>query len=125
MEKANAKILTLSYAIAAILTALTTSLLIKAFAGAFGVVARLADSDIVRHGLPVALGIVLFLVFQFNSKISVWGNEVVTEVRKIVWPSRKDTTAMTIACIVMVLISSVIISSFDIISGFFINFLMK
>lgn len=125
MEKANAKILTLSYAIAAILTALTTSLLIKAFAGAFGVVARLADSDVIRHGLPVALGLVLFLVFQFNSKISVWGNEVVTEVRKIVWPSRKDTTAMTIACIVMVLISSVIISSFDIISGFFINFLMK
>lgn len=125
MEKANSKILTLSYAIAAILLALTTSLLIKAFAGAFGVVARLADSDVIRHGLPVALGLVLFLVFQFNSKISVWGNEVVTEVRKIVWPSRKDTTAMTIACIVMVLISSVIISSFDIISGFFINFLMK
>lgn len=125
MDKANSKILTLSYAIAAILTALTTSLLIKAFAGAFGVVARLADSDVVRHGLPVVLGLVLFLFFQFNSKVSVWGNEVVTEVRKIVWPSRKDTTAMSIACIVMVLISSAIIASFDIVSGFFINFLMK
>lgn len=125
MEKANSKILTFSFATAAILVALTTSLLIKAFAGAFGVVAKAADSDLIRHGLPVALGVVVFAVLQFNPKVLAWGEEVVTEVRKVVWPSRKDTVAMTIACVVMVLISSVIISSFDLISGFFINFLMK
>lgn len=125
MEKANSKILTISFAIAAILVGLTTSLLIKAFAGAFGVVARAADSDVIRHGVPVALGLVVFAVLQFNPKVMAWGEEVVSEVRKVVWPSRKDTTAMTIACVVMVLISSVIISSFDLISGFFINYLMK
>ncbi|MEK2646396.1 preprotein translocase subunit SecE [Bdellovibrio sp. BCCA] len=125
MEKANSKILTSSFAVAAILVALTASLLIKAFAGAFGVVARAADSDVVRHGLPVALGLVVFAVLQFNPRVKTWGEEVVTEIRKVVWPTRKDTTAMTIACVVMVLISSVIISSFDLISGFFINYLMK
>ncbi|XGC80109.1 preprotein translocase subunit SecE [Bdellovibrio bacteriovorus] len=125
MEKTNSKILTISFAVAAFLAGLTISLLIKAFAGAFGVVARFADSDIVRHGLPVAVGFVVFAVLQFNPKVLAWGEDVVTEVRKVVWPSRKDTTAMTIACVVMVLISSVIISSFDLISGFFINFLMK
>lgn len=125
MEKANSKILTVSFALAAILVALTTSLLIKAFAGAFGVVAKAADSDIVRHGFPVVLGLVVFAVLQFNPRILAWGEEVVSEIRKVVWPSRKDTTAMTIACVVMVLISSVIISSFDLISGFFINYLMK
>lgn len=125
MEKANSKILTLSFAIAAILVGLTTSLLIKAFAGAFGVVARAADSDIVRHGFPVVLGFAVFAVLQFNPRVLTWGEEVVTEIRKVVWPSRKDTTAMTIACVIMILISSVIISSFDLISGFFINYLMK
>ncbi|UOF01198.1 preprotein translocase subunit SecE [Bdellovibrio reynosensis] len=125
MEKTNSKILTISFAVAAFLAGLTISLLIKAFAGAFGIVARFADSDIVRHGLPVAVGFVVFAVLQFNPKVLAWGEDVVTEVRKVVWPSRKDTTAMTIACVVMVLISSVIISSFDLISGFFINFLMK
>ncbi|MGZ3775473.1 MAG: preprotein translocase subunit SecE [Bdellovibrio sp.] len=125
MEKANSKILTLSFAIAAMLVGLTTSLLIKAFAGAFGVVARAADSDLVRHGLPVVLGLVLFIVLQFNPRVLAWGEDVVTEIRKVIWPSRKDTVAMTIACVVMVLISSVIISSFDLISGFFINYLMK
>ncbi len=125
MEKTNSKILTVSFAIAAMLVGLTTSLLIKAFAGAFGVVARAADSDLVRHGLPVGLGLLVFLVLQFNPRIATWGEEVVTEIRKVIWPSRKDVTAMTIAVVIMVLISSVIVSTFDLVSGFFINFLMK
>lgn len=121
MDKTNSKILTLSFAIAGALTALTLHLLIKAFAGAFGIVARAADSDLVRHALPVAVGIGLFIALQFNSKVLAWGEEVVTEVRKVVFPSRKDTTAMTIVVVIMVLISSVIVSSFDLISGYFIN----
>lgn len=125
MEKANSKILTLSFAMAAILVGLTVSLLIKAFAGAFGVIARAADSDLVRHGFPVVMGLAVFVTLQFNPRVLAWAEEVVTEIRKVVWPSRKDTTAMTIAVVVMVLISSVIISSFDLISGFFINYLMK
>lgn len=125
MEKTNSKILTISFAVAAMLVGLTVSLLIKAFAGAFGVVAKLANIDLVRHGLPVAVGFAVFAALQFNPRALAWGEEVVTEIRKVVWPSRKDTTAMTIACVVMVLVSSVIISSFDLISGFFINYLMK
>lgn len=125
MEKTNSKILTASFAIAAMLVGLTASLLIKAFAGAFGVIAKLADSDVFRHGLPVALGLVTFVVLQFNPKIHTWGEEVVSEIRKVTWPSRKDVTAMTIACVIMVLVSSVIVSTFDLISGFFINYLMK
>ncbi|QDK44357.1 MULTISPECIES: preprotein translocase subunit SecE [unclassified Bdellovibrio] len=125
MEKTNSKIMTLSFAIAGALVGLTVHFLIKAFSGAFGVVAKLADNDLFKHGLPVATGIVLFAALQFNPRVLAWGEEVVSEIRKVVWPSRKDTTAMTIVCVVMVLISSVIISSFDLISGFFINFLMK
>jgi len=125
MEKTNSKILTLSFAVAGALVGLTVHLLIKAFSGAFGVVARAADSDLVRHGLPVAAGFAVFAVPPFNPRFLAWGEDVVSEIRKVVWPSRKDTTAMTIVCIVMVLISSVIISSFDLISGFFINYLMK
>lgn len=121
MEKTNSKILTVSFAVASALLGLTISLLIKALAGAFGVIARFADNDIVRHGLPVAVGVVVFAVLQFNPKVIAWGNDVVAEVRKVVWPSRKDTTAMTIVVVIMVLISSVIISTFDLVSGFLIN----
>jgi len=125
MDNTNSKILTVSFALCAALVGLTIHLLIKAFAGAFGIVARFADGDMVRHGLPVGLALVCFAVLQFNPRIVAWADEVVVEVRKVVWPSRKDTTAMTIVVVIMVLISSVIISSFDMLSGFFINTLMK
>ena len=125
MDNSSSKILTLSFAVFSAVLAFTVHLLIKSFAAAFGVVARFADTDFVRHGLPVVLGLVIFALLQFNSKVLVWGDEVVTEIRKVVWPSRKDTTAMTIVVCIMVLISSVIVTSFDFVSGYFINILMK
>ncbi|MFN7727590.1 MAG: preprotein translocase subunit SecE [Bdellovibrio sp.] len=125
MDKTNSKVLTLSFATAGALTGLTLHLLLKAFGSAFGVVARLADSDLVRHGVPVAIGLIVFLVLQFSPKVLTWGEEVVSEIRKVVWPSRKDVTAMTIVVCVMVLISSVIVTSFDFMSGYMINMLTK
>lgn len=125
MDKANSKILTVSYATAAGLLGLTVHLLLKILANAFGFFAQVSGSDAVRHGLPVVVGLVTFAVLQFNPKVNVWAEEVVSEVRKVVWPSRKDTTAMTIVVVIMVLISSVIVSSFDMISGFLINQIVK
>lgn len=117
MENKNSKILTLSFAIIGAIAGFTLHLLIKSFSAAFGIVARLADSDTVRHGLPVVVGLVVFLVLQFNPKVMSWADEVVTEIRKVVWPTRKDTTAMTIVVLVMVAISSALISMFDVASG--------
>jgi preprotein translocase subunit SecE len=125
MEKTNSKIITLCFAISGIITGLMLSLLIKAFSGAFAVVARASASDLFRHGLPILVGFVVFAALQFNPKVHKWAEEVVIEVRKVVFPSRKDVTAMTIVVVVMVLISSVIISSFDLISGYIINTLMR
>lgn len=125
MDKTNSKILTLSFAIVAALSGLTSSLLIKSFSGAFGLVAKFSDTDLVRHGFPVVMGLAIFFFLQFNSRVLAWGDEVVLEIRKVVWPSQKDTTAMTIVVVVMVLISSVIVTSFDFVSGYVINGLMK
>jgi len=125
MDKTNSKIITLSFAGAGALFGFTLHLLIKIFAGAFGFFARAADSDLIRHGFPVVVGLGLFLYFQFNTRILSWADEVVTEVRKVVWPSQKDTMAMTIVCIIMVLVSSVIISSFDLFSSYFIKTIMR
>ncbi len=121
MNKANSKILTLSFAICAGVLGFTISLLIKAFSGAFGIVAWLAGMDLFRHGVPLLVGFGLFGLLQFHPGILAWADEVVTEVRKVVFPSRKDTTAMTIVVIIMVFVSSLIITSFDFISAYFIK----
>jgi preprotein translocase subunit SecE len=125
MDKTNAKILTLSFAATAALVAFTLHLLIKVFAGAFGIIARAADNDLVRHGVPVVTGLVIFAVLQFNPRIMSWGEDVVAEIRKTVFPSRKETTSMTIVCVIMVLISSAIISIFDLLSAFSINHVLR
>ncbi len=125
MENTNSKIITACFALAGVVLGVTIHLLLKAFAGAFGVVARLVDYDLVRHGLPITAGLLLFAVCQFHPKIHAWAEEVVAEVRKVVFPSRKDTVAMTISVIVMVLISSVIVTVMDWASGVGLNSLIN
>lgn len=125
MDKTNSKILTLSFATAAALGAFVLHLLIKILAGAFGVVARVTDTDVVRHGAPLVFGALIFLALQLNPRVLVWGDEVVSEIRKVVWPSGKDTTAMTIVVVVFVLIASVIITTFDLLAGQGVNLVVK
>lgn len=125
MDKTNAKVLTLSFAIFGALSGFTVHLLIKSFSAAFGWVARVASSDVVTHILPVAIGIGVFAVLQLNSRISSWGDDVVAEIRKVVWPSGKDTRAMTIVVIVMVFASSLVISLMDVASSAILKFFIK
>lgn len=87
--------------------------------------ARLHNIDFVKHGVPVVTALLLFAALQFNKKVLAWGEEVALEIRKVVWPSRKDTTAMTVVVVIMVLISSVIITTFDFVSGYMVNYLTR
>ncbi len=125
MEKTNSKILTLSFALTGAIIGLTVHLLIKAFSGAFGTVARAAENDLVKHGLPVVTGLGLFLFLQFSPKVLAWAEEVVVEVRKVVFPTRKETTGMTIVVLIFVFISSLIVTVFDFGSAWFINGIIK
>ncbi|MBL7556263.1 MAG: preprotein translocase subunit SecE [Bdellovibrionaceae bacterium] len=121
MNKNNEKILTLSFAIFAFLIGFSLHLILKSFSGAFAVIARLNENDLFKHGLPVVVGFGLFLYLQFNPKVTAWGREVVLEISKVVFPSRKDVSALTVVVIVFVLISSVIITVFDFLSNFIVK----
>ena len=116
MEKDNRKIITVSFVIAGFLAAVTTTVLLETAAASFGLIAKLYTQDIVRHGVPIAVALVTFAALQFNKKTLVWADEVVLEIRKVVWPSRRDTTAMTLTVCIMLTISCVILFVFDYIS---------
>lgn len=125
MENTNSKIVTLSFLSFAGLIGFTISTLLNVFSGAFGIVAKAMGNDLFRHGLPVGITLGLFFYLQFNKNILTWADEVIAEVRKVVWPPVKDTRGMTIVVIIMVFISSIIVSVFDMFSGFVLNQLMK
>jgi len=125
MDNTNSKIVTMSFLTFSVLIGFTVATLLRVFSGAFGVIARAMEHDLVRHGLPVATALGLFLYLQFNKGILTWADEVTAEIKKVVWPPLKETRGMTIIVVIMVMISGVIVSVFDMISGFVLNTLIK
>lgn len=125
MEGNNQKILTVSFIVLGLLAAVVLNVLLQTMGASFGVMARLTANDFIQHGLPVALGIIVFAILQFNSKVKEWGNEVVVELKKVVWPSRKDTSALTIVVCVMLLISGFVIGAFDFLSAYVLNLIVE
>src|SRR5688572_22533612 len=114
MEQSTVKKVTLvSFLAFGALAYIVTEVLFRSFASAFGVVQRLYSMDIASHGIPIAVGVLLFSILFFSKKANVWAEEVVLEVSKVVWPSRKDTVGMTIVVCVMVFIASIILFMFD------------
>jgi preprotein translocase subunit SecE len=116
-EKSNESYISTSFAFTGILVYFITSVVLEVLAGTFGTVARIRSNEIVQHGLPVAFGLATFLFLFMNKKTHAWADECIGEVRKVVWPSRKDTVSMTIVCCVMVLLSGLGFGVFDFVSS--------
>lgn len=124
MEQNNKKIITVLFAIAATLIAYILSTAIELLSAMSGTVARYTQSDFVQHALPVVVGIGLFLYFQLNTKIKTWGDEVVTEIRKVVWRSMKETTQLTIVVCILLVIVGAFLALVDITSAKIVNYLL-
>lgn len=117
MEKDNRKIITVCFVIVAALIWGTVTVLMNSLAGSFSWVARMRAIELVNHGLPVGLALLAFGLLQFNPKIVTWADEVVVEIRKVVWPTRKDTMGMTTVVCIMVVLAGVMFGIWDFVSG--------
>jgi len=116
-EKGNESLVNTAFAGAGILAYFIVAIVLEVLAGTFGVVARFRSQEVVQHGLPVAFGIVTFVVLFMNKKIHTWADECVTEIRKVVWPTQKDTMTMTIVVIVTVLACGLMLGIWDFLSS--------
>lgn len=63
----------------------------------------------------VAVGV--FVVLKRNAKVSEFGLEVISELGKVTWPTRKETVVSTGVIIVMVAIASVLMFGIDTLWG--------
>ena len=50
---------------------------------------------------------------SFFKKVAKWWREMKSELKKVVWPSAKQTTNNTIAALVVMAISAIVIWGFD------------
>ncbi len=125
MESTNNKIVTMSFMVISVIAGIVINVFIETMAAmATGGFSRFLAHDVVKHGLPVAFGIVLFAVLQFNKVVTTFSDEVVTEIRRVVWPSRKDTMSMTTVVCIMLIISGLMLGVFDTTSAYLVDWLL-
>ena len=122
----NRKVATVSFMAAGLLMGITAKVLLDASAaiatGGFG---RVLATDLVRHGVPVLVGFLVFAVLQANASVRAWGDEVVGELRKVVWPSQEDTIRMTLVTCIMLILSGAALGLLDVFSGKLIEWLLN
>ena len=125
MENSNHKYITICFVGIAICTAYVVSVIMETLSRTWIVFARYLQGDLIIHGLPVTLGIIVFLLLQFNPRVVKRADEVIIEVQKVVWPSRKDTMGMTVVVTIMLIISGILLGIFDLISSYVVNYMVN
>ena len=77
-------------------------------------------------GLLVAIGISIAIAYQTDKGREVWGyfTDAQIEVRKVVWPTRKETVNTTLLVIGMVIVVAIILWLLDMFLGWSIGSLM-
>lgn len=120
-SSSNQKIVTVSFVAAGILTWLVAQVFVEIAAASFGIVSRYADQTWVRHGIPLLAGSVVFAIFQFSRAYQVWGDEVVSELKKVVFPTQKETVGATVVVVIMLMIASFVLAAFDFLSSQFMQ----
>ncbi|MDX9730987.1 MAG: preprotein translocase subunit SecE [Bdellovibrionales bacterium] len=114
----NRKVATVGFMLGGVLLGVGLKVLLDASAAvATGALGRALATDFVSHVVPVLFGFAFFVFLQANAGVRAWGDEVVSELRKVVWPSREDTTRMTIVVCIMLLISGAALGLLDVFSG--------
>ncbi len=125
IKEENLKIITLSFVAIAFLSAFVARVLLESFAVYSGSIAMLYGQEWFRHGLPILIGVSMFCYLQLKENTRVWANEVIIEVRKVVWPSQKATTGMTVMVCIILIVAGFVLGLFDLIGGVIIDFIIK
>ncbi len=77
-------------------------------------------------GLVVSVGVAGFVAMQTvkGRALAVFASDVQIEVRKVVWPTRQETLQTTLAVLVVVIISAIILWLLDMVLGVLIRWIM-
>ena len=125
MENSNQKYITVCFVGIAICASYVVSVIIDTLSMTWAVFARYLQGDVIIHGVPVTLGIITFVLLQFNPRIVQRADEVIVEVQKVVWPSKKDTMGMTVVVTIMLIISGILLGIFDLISNYVVDYIIN
>jgi preprotein translocase subunit SecE len=93
-------------AIAAVLSGFVVTKFVDQMGAWFDLEAKLSSFSVVSQALGVVTGILVFVIILKNSKSSAYLDEVFNELLKAVWPSKDQTTKMTIGIAIALVVCS-------------------
>lgn len=70
-------------------------------------------NPMVASGTAAALAAGLVFGLHRHPRIRAWTDEVVAELAKVAWPSRRETSASTVVVVVASIIAAIIVGAFD------------
>ncbi len=121
----NRKIIITSYLTSAMVVWFMARHTFQYFYLTFYQIRRLPGIAIAREGIPVILGLVVFGILFTNPKVNQFLEEVVSELRKVTWPSREEVIRSTTVVIICIAFCSVVLGAFDLAWGKVISYLLN
>jgi preprotein translocase subunit SecE len=82
-------------------------------------------NDLAINGVAIVVAAVAAVATYRNERVFSSVVDVTRELEKVSWPTRKETSAATVVVLVTVIISAVILSSFDALWAFFTNWFLR
>lgn len=117
----NRRWILISLLLLGIIVGYTSFLLFRNIDVMFRLTAHLPHADLLVKALPVLLsGGVFVWIYRSQSKMA-YLDDVVAEIRKITWPTRKDTVASTVVVVIAILIIASILGVYDSICSWIIR----
>ncbi len=70
-------------------------------------------NEFVIDGVSAALALAIGISVYKNERVYTLATEVASELKKVTWPTRKETQAATLVVIVTVIIAALVLGAFD------------
>ena len=74
-------------------------------------------NDFLINGIAAFIALVVGIWVYRNDRIYTLAYEITSELKKVTWPTKKETQLGTIVVIVMVIVSAIILGAFDMLWG--------
>ncbi len=114
MNNENKKWIIISFLALATLLWYITEKILLSIVDLFGITVYPLIGDVtILTPLAVLPALGLFVYLQRNVRSVDFTNDVINELKKIVWPPRKETSASTLIVLVLVFIAASILGIFD------------
>ena len=125
MDKFTRNAFTITLLAIAVLFAYTTKVAVDRVITYMDIYVRGTALHVLINILPVLVGAVAAYLTYRIQKIKNYLLEVIAEVKKVVWPNKKETWGATVVVIIDVIVSGIVLGLFDWMAGLLLGIFFR